>query len=382
MKMLVACSILFAVAVTGQTTPTVRSEFALATKAAESGNHREYLEHMQRVMTLDPDKTGRPFYQYNLARAQAMNGRHAEAIATLEAAWNERVEGPIIYFADLDPAFAETRSQTAYRKLMDRFADLEIEIAPVAGNIVEIRGAGCNLAASIGPDGVLLVDTGYARTSPAILRALKKHHGKDARVRYIVNTHGHFDHVAGNDAFGSDAVIVSHPRALQLLQSGDDYVPGFRIPPIPRRGWPEVLTDARMTIPFNEEAVQVVALPAHTDGDLIVFFPAAKVLHMGDNYFPSTSARLYPGEAVASFFSVFGPFLSTLPDDTIVLSGHDAPVPVTTLKKVYGETESLYRLVRDGVAAGKSQDALRTEGEAAGHPRRWIDFYFRALSAK
>lgn len=371
-----------ALVVNAQDKQTYRSELALAETAAKEGKHAEYLAHMRRVMELSPDRGNRPFYQYHLARAYALTGDGEGAAATLGELWNDRIEGPVIGFAELDPAFDKVRSHEAYRKIQSAYDTLRIETLPALGSVVELRGAGCNLAASIGPDGVLFVDSGYPRTTKAILAAVKKQSGSTPNVRFIVNTHGHFDHTASNHAVGKDAIVVAHPAAAALMTEGFDYVPGFRIPAVEGGALPDLMTDSSLTIPFNGETVHVVALPAHTPGDLIVWFEGSKVLHMGDNYFPATSALLYPGPSPAPYFERFGPLVSRITDDTIVLSGHEERTTGAALKETYRKTEALFRLVGTAIEAGRSDDEIRTEGEAQGYIRPWINYYLKALRPK
>lgn len=362
-----------------QEAKTFRSELALATKAAEGNDSAGYLRHMQEAMHLEHDRIGRPFYQYHLARAQAMAGRIDDALATLEAAWNERVEGPMIVFADTDPAFARVRESPGYARIRALFDALRIDVTPAGGSVHEIAGAGCNLAASVGSDGILLVDSGYPRTSASLRGALKNLAGAEPVVRFVVNTHGHYDHAAANHDAAPAAVVIAHPAAMQEMQNGSDFVPGFRIPPVDPAALPRVLTDGKLTLRFNGEAVHVVALPAHTAGDVVVWFEGSRVLHMGDNYFGTTTTRTYPGENPAAYFATLGPLLESVPDDAIVLSGHAGRVPAAKLKEAFGASRRLFVLVRDALAAGKKDEVIVAEAEAGGHPRPWIDFYLKTL---
>src|SRR5450755_310514 len=76
-------------------------------------------------------------------------------------------------------------------------AEGEIQVLPIRNNFYMIQGAGGNITASVGPDGVLLVDTGTAAMTDKVIAALRKL--TDKPVRYILNTHAHPDHVGGNE---------------------------------------------------------------------------------------------------------------------------------------------------------------------------------------
>ncbi|MFZ2491676.1 MAG: MBL fold metallo-hydrolase, partial [Thermoanaerobaculia bacterium] len=318
-------AVLLATVASAEPPKTARSEFALAEKAAEEKNTAAYLEHLQTAVALDREATKGSFFQYHLARALALSGKNAEALATLTGMWSGD-EGQMIAFAEHDPAFAKLRGTPGYAKVRTLFDELEVEMLPAGGSVYEIRGAGCTLAASIGEDGVLLVDSGYPGTARAVVRGLATKQPAP-RVRYLVNTHGHYDHVGANHDYAGGALIVAHPAALEEMKAGSDYTKPFGVPPIPPAGRAKVLTDRRLSIPFNGETVHVIAVPAHTPGDLVVWFETSRVLHVGDDYFGADSAYLDPGSAPSAFFAALREVLADVPDDAVVISGHAARVP-------------------------------------------------------
>lgn len=366
----------------GDEAKTFRSEFQKAQAAAAASDAPGYLAYMRSAMELEHDRGGRPFYQYNLARAYAMNGNVDASLAALEQAWNERVEGPMIVLADLDPAFASIRSDRRYERIRALFDHLRIDVAHVGGNVYELTGAGCVIAASIGPDGVLLVDSGYPRTTKSVLAAVRELTKAEPRVRYIVNTHGHYDHAAANRDLGQNAIIVAHPAAAETMSGESEFVPGFSIPAVAPAARPDVMTDASLTIPFNGETVRVIALPAHSGGDVVVWFERSHVLHMGDDYFGAESTRLYPGKNPGQYFETLGRLLASVPDDATVISGHASQVPASKLKTAFESSRGTFEYVRSALAAGKEPDAVIREGETAGHPRIWLERFVRLLNQK
>lgn len=359
----------------GSEPKTFRSEFQKARAAAEAKDAPGYLTHMRAAMELEHDRMGRPFYQYSLARAYALNGDLDASLAALEEAWNERIEGPMIVFADTDPAFASLRADARYARIRTLFDTLRIDVAHAGGSVYELTGAGCTIAASIGPDGVLFVDSGYPRTTKSLLAAVAGQAKGNPPVRYIVNTHGHYDHAAANRDLGPTATIVAHPAAAEAMSRESEFVPGFAIPAVPEKARPDVLTDASLVIPFNGERVHVIALPAHTAGDVVVWFERSRVLHMGDNYFGEATARVYPGENPERYFEVLQRLLATVPDDATVINGHTSRVPASKLKAAFEASRATFTWVRSAIGAGKDADAIVREGEAAGHPRRWVELF-------
>jgi cyclase len=210
-----------------------------------------------------------------------------------------------------------------------------IELLPVHGNIYMLAGASGNIVASIGADGVLLVDSGGAEMSADVLAAIGQlqrqiqvkeppvdlRWGAETRgtlqnslnpvgppkpIRYIINTHFHPDHTGGNDALGKagrtftggnvvgditdagqGAAIISHENVLNRLSA-----PTGSQAPAPEGAWP---TDTyhqdsmKLSHFFNGEGVQIVHIPAaHTDGDSIVYFRGSDVIAAGDVFVMTT----------------------------------------------------------------------------------------------
>src|SRR5687767_13496786 len=99
------------------------------------------------------------------------------------------------------------------------FSKVEIKVHKVAGNVYMLEGAGGNIGVSAGPDGILIVDDQFAPLAPKIKAALKGI--ADKPLRWVLNTHFHFDHTGSNQVFGSEgAAIVAHENVRKRLQSG------------------------------------------------------------------------------------------------------------------------------------------------------------------
>ena len=144
---------------------------------------------------------------------------------------------------------------------------------PVAGHISMLEATGDvagNIAVSVGPDGVLIVDDQWAELTDAIsdaLRALDR-----GPLRFIINTHHHDDHSDGNADLGqSGALIIAHEKARERLLAKDS------------AHWPVITFDSSLSVYFNGEEVRALSVPGgHTDNDIVVFFTESNVVHMGD----------------------------------------------------------------------------------------------------
>jgi glyoxylase-like metal-dependent hydrolase (beta-lactamase superfamily II) len=241
-----------------------------------------------------------------------------------------------------------------------------------------MQGAGCNLALSVGDDGIVLVDSGYPQVAAAVRSELKKRY-PDRKVRFILNTHEHMDHIGGNDVIGEGAPAIAHVGVQPALEKPNELFSDFSLPPPPEGQWPEITFDRQITLHMNGEEIKVIGLPAHSEGDSIVYFTKSKVLHMGDNYFPDTSPMLFPGPDLDSYFRTFGPFLESLPDDTTVLSGHAPPVTLAGLKSHYAKSEKLYRLVSQQLADKKSLEETISAADQEKYPARWTKYFYENL---
>src|SRR5215207_7581626 len=163
------------------------------------------------------------------------------------------------------------------------FAKAEIKTEKAAGSVYVLYGVGGNIGVSAGPDGVLIVDDQFAPLADKIRAAFKPL--GTGQLRFVLNTHFHFDHTHANPVFGREALILAHANVRRRL-STETVVLGETYKPLPKEGLPVVTYDTTLSVHFNGEEIRVVHFPAgHTDGDSIVFFTASNVIHMGDDFF-------------------------------------------------------------------------------------------------
>ncbi|MGK2859845.1 MAG: MBL fold metallo-hydrolase [Thermoanaerobaculia bacterium] len=175
-------------------------------------------------------------------------------------------------------------SFTAAQVATPAAAGTGVTIEKLTANLHVIRGAGGNIAVLSGDEGVLLVDSGTKSAAPEVMEAIRSI--SDKPVRYVIYTHWHPDHTGGGAEFGAGATIIAHDSTRAWLKSGGvvDLAP---VPPAEPTRNPTVTIQHETRLYMNGETVQILPLSGgHSNGDLVVSFTAANVIHVGDAFYP------------------------------------------------------------------------------------------------
>jgi glyoxylase-like metal-dependent hydrolase (beta-lactamase superfamily II) len=162
---------------------------------------------------------------------------------------------------------------------------VEVKVERLAPGVAVLFGAGGNIGVSFGEDGNVLVDDQFAPLVPKILAAVRTLDPDP--VSFLVNTHWHGDHTGGNEALGKGgAVIVAHDNVRERM-SVEVFSKRFgTTPATPKPGLPVVTFAQGVSFHLNGDRLQLIHVPhAHTDGDALVYWTRANVLHMGDTFF-------------------------------------------------------------------------------------------------
>src|SRR5688500_9682131 len=166
------------------------------------------------------------------------------------------------------------------------FAGVEIRTEQLAPGVAVLFGAGGNIGLSYGEDGNVIVDDQYAPLTPKILAAIAALDPDP--VRFVINTHWHLDHSGGNENLGRQgAVILAHDNVRVRMAAGQ-LIPflNLNVPPAAKAALPVVTFEQGVTLHVNGDTVRTVHVNnAHTDGDSLVHWQGANVLHMGDTFF-------------------------------------------------------------------------------------------------
>jgi glyoxylase-like metal-dependent hydrolase (beta-lactamase superfamily II) len=211
------------------------------------------------------------------------------------------------------------------------------EAAPGVGNVVFLTG----------PDGVLLVDSMFPQLHDKLIAAIRQT-GATGPIRYVINTHLHNDHTAGNTLMARDgATVIAHDNVLKRMQTAKraDGSPAY-----PTTDWPTVTYSDRMILEFDGEEVELIHPPAaHTDGDTIVRFRRANVIEVGD--LPASirfnNIGVDDGGSVDGMIADGKLVLSLANAQTKIVPGHLGPV--VGLKEIQVQ-DAMFQAVRDRVA--------------------------------
>lgn len=203
--------------------------------------------------------------------------------------------------------------------------DVVIETTEVANGIYMLVGQGGNIGASIGEDGVFLIDDQFAPLTEKIRNALSAITVQP--IKFMINTHWHFDHTGGNENLGNQGVILVAHDNVRKRMSTEGFIEAFNqtIPAAPEIALPSITFSETTTFHLNGQTIEAIhVLNAHTDGDSIIFFREANVIHSGDVFFNG----LYPFIDKSSEGSVDGILravdlmLSLADNNTRIIPGH------------------------------------------------------------
>ena len=254
------------------------------------------------------------------------------------------------------------------------FEKVEIETTPLRTGLYMMTGSGGNLLLSTGRDGVLVIDDQYAPLAPKIRKAISAI--DRGPIRWVVNTHWHGDHTGGNEAMAeAGAVIVAHDNVRERM-STEQFLAAFqrRVPPSPAAALPIVTFNDALSFHFNGDEVRVVHVPtAHTDGDALIHFRGADVLHAGDVFFNG----MYPffdtssGGAFVGMIAATDRLLELAQDGTLIVPGHGPLARRADLLAYRGMLVEVERLVSKAIRSGRGREEIVESRPTRGLDSKW-----------
>lgn len=269
--------------------------------------------------------------------------------------------------------------------------DVQVRTTKVTGNVYMLQGRGGNVGVLVGMDGIMIVDDDYKVVSSKLAAALKEL-GSD-KPRFVFNTHWHGDHTQGNEFFGKDSIIIAHENVRKRLLD-PPVIFGQTTPPYPSFALPIVTYTESISLHINGEEVRAVHLPnGHTDGDTIVFFKNANVVHLGDLFFNGffPFVDLDSGGSVQGMINNVAALIRQIPADAKLIPGHGPLATLDDLKVFHGVLVETSSIVQAQMKKKKTVDEIKkaglpekykTWGSGFIKTDAWIDIVYRSYSKK
>src|ERR1700716_1892067 len=249
------------------------------------------------------------------------------------------------------------------------FSKVEIKATKVAGNIYMLQGAGGNIAASIGDDGIVIVDDQFAPLAEKIQASLKSLGITNKPVRFVINTHYHGDHTGGNAPFSSaGSTVIAQDNVRKRLESGGIAGKGGSIHQenkAAEKAALQIITfEHDVTVHLNGEDIRALHFPAgHTDGDSIIFFPKNNVVHMGDDFvrygFPFIDVSA--GGTVQGMIAAMEKATAQLPADVKIIPGHGGLSNLDDVRSFTKMLKETSAVVERALKAHQTLDQMKQE---------------------
>ena len=248
------------------------------------------------------------------------------------------------------------------------YSKLEIKAEKLNDTTYMLVGAGGNIGLCVGEDAVFIIDDQFAPLAPKIKAAIAAITKKP--VQFLLNTHFHFDHTGGNEAFGRDgALIVAHDNVRRRM-TADQLITfiGAKQNASPKAALPVITVAAEISFHINGDEVNAFHVPrAHTDGDLVVHFRKGDVVHMGDTFFNG----MYPfidtssGGTADGVVAAADRVLALATDKTKIIPGHGPLANKAALQAYRNMLATVAQRIKALRAAGKSDDEIVAAKPAA-----------------
>jgi glyoxylase-like metal-dependent hydrolase (beta-lactamase superfamily II) len=225
--------------------------------------------------------------------------------------------------------------------------------------------AGSNAGFIVGDDGVVVVDAFQSQdAAKALLGEIRRITPKP--IRYLVNTHYHFDHTGGDQVFrDAGAQIIAHRNVRGWVRAENPHLFGPRITPeakaaIAALPLPDVTTTGEITLWLGVRRVEIGSAPGHTGGDLIVAVRDAHAIFCGDMVWSHFAPNIIDG-SVKQWIATDQALLA-LPNAGVAtyVPGHGDVAKAADVSAFIGYLIDLRAYTEEGIRSGLSGDALTT----------------------
>lgn len=250
-----------------------------------------------------------------------------------------------------------------------------VRVEQIAPGVAVLFGRGGNIGLSYGADGNVLVDDQYAPMTANVVAAVRDIDPDP--IRFVINTHWHGDHTGGNENLGrAGTVVVAHDN-VRVRMTMEQLVRGERVPPSPVSALPVITFSENLTFHLNGDDIRAIHVEhAHTDGDSLIYWSRANVLHMGDTYFNGMLPfiDLDSGGSIDGTIAAVEAGLALANEGTRIIPGHGPMARRADLVRYRDMLIELRSRVGQGIAAGRTLAQIQAErhADAYGRPDAFI----------
>ena len=245
------------------------------------------------------------------------------------------------------------------------FDTVKIQPIKVAEQIYMLKGSGGNIGVMIGKEGTLVIDNQFAPLSNKINGAVKTL--DPGEIKFLINTHIHGDHTGGNENFCKMGVtLVAHDQVRErMMKETVNARTNRTTPPRDKEAWPAITFADKLNFHLNDEDIILHHFDVgHTDGDVIVQFKKANVVHTGDAFvrYGYPFIDVTNGGGVNGFVNTLDKLLSVIDDNTKVIPGHGEVARKADVKKLRDQVADIRDQVAAALKKGKKAEDIAALG--------------------
>ena len=256
-------------------------------------------------------------------------------------------------------AFANfNQEESPVTKIINAAATAQINVQKLRGNISVMEGSGGNIGVFTGTEGKLMVDAGIGVSKKKYICRPGFH--QQSTLRYLINTHWHFDHANGNESIhDKGATIIAQEKTQEHLMKTIRVVDwNYTFQPLPTSALQTILFKQDQTLHFNGSPIVIKKYaPAHRDSDSYVHFPDADILHVADtwwnNYFPFIDYST--GGNIKGMMHACEENMAMTTNKTIIIPGHGAVGNREQMKEFQDMLHTIYKKVSDLKKQGRTK---------------------------
>jgi glyoxylase-like metal-dependent hydrolase (beta-lactamase superfamily II) len=247
----------------------------------------------------------------------------------------------VLFFVFLTPVFAQESGEKA-------------KVVQLSSNIYRVTfpyQLRTNIGVSTGKDGILLVDTGFKETAMELKSTVQDL--CKGKIKYVINTHLHGDHVGGNVVCAKNATLIDGNNLDQCMSYGVIFPGNGELEGESGNGF-----DIYYSLNFNGEKIQIIPYPGvHSDTDLIVYFSSSGVAHMGDLLLTQSFPAV--GSKVKEYLKFLNKVITVFPKDTKFIGGHGHDFTLDEVKQYRQMLLTTIEKVRVEMEKGKTIEDMK-----------------------